>query len=212
MVRHFGIATGVLLLLSVTSAPAEAIQGQSTRFSSCAKVLEVFSTGVSKDKRAQAKAVALGFERPRISPAVYRTNSGRLDRDGNGTLCEQVAIPEPEPGTDSTPPAPSAPLVWSATDSATWSQVEADFIRYQTERIKTLARADVLWICNKPADPAYDGFTRGFYQDRADEGVRRFGIDASHARQMMAPTGMVCATSSSPYTPEMCELAPPPCK
>lgn len=187
--KRLGFFLVAVLVLGGLSAPAQATQAVAKKFTSCDRLLVEYPNGVARNKQAANRAVRNGFARPRVSASLYKTNSKRLDRNRNGVLCQQRAsdrreAANPEAGAPNV--APSPPPVWSVEDSSTWSQSEVDFLRFQTERLKRIARADILWICERLADAAYDDFSRGVYEDRADEGVRLFRIDRSHARQMIA--------------------------
>lgn len=69
------------------SAPAEA----ATKFSSCAKLTQVFPNGVAKSKKAANRQVRAGNSRPaygKRAKKVYWANHKSLDRDKDGTACE----------------------------------------------------------------------------------------------------------------------------
>jgi len=71
--------------------PAEAAQPTAKKYSSCAKLLDKYPNGVARNKKARNKAVRQGFERPQVRKRVYKDNRKRLDKDGNGVVCEQQA-------------------------------------------------------------------------------------------------------------------------
>ncbi|GAB2863567.1 excalibur calcium-binding domain-containing protein [Nocardioides pacificus] len=75
------------LAVAATAAPAQA----APRFSSCDQLTRVFPNGVAKSKAAAQKQVRNGNSRPAFgkrAKAVYRTNKSNLDRDKDGTACE----------------------------------------------------------------------------------------------------------------------------
>ncbi len=74
-------------LLSL-AVPAEAA---APYFSSCGKLTQKWPNGVAKGPVAAAKAVRDGYSRPAITTLakqVYWGNYSRLDRDRDGTACE----------------------------------------------------------------------------------------------------------------------------
>ena len=71
------------------TSPAEAAPAKS--YSSCDKLTRDFSNGVSKSAAAAAKQVRDGYGRPasgKRAQAVYQENKANLDRDKDGTACE----------------------------------------------------------------------------------------------------------------------------
>ena len=73
----------------VVASPAEAA---GRYFSSCDSLNRVYPSGVARSKKAAKRQYRRGFERPaagKRARAVYRENSSRLDRDRDGTACEQ---------------------------------------------------------------------------------------------------------------------------
>jgi hypothetical protein len=85
-----GITAAVTVLalatLAVTAPPSEAA---TTKFTSCAKMLRVYPKGIAKDKKAADRAVKNGQYRPKVAPQVYRDSYKSLDRDKDGSMCEQ---------------------------------------------------------------------------------------------------------------------------
>lgn len=67
------------------AAPASAAP---TKFTSCASMYKHYKYGISKNKKAQKKAVKAGMYKPAVKPAVYRDSYKTLDRDKDGTMCE----------------------------------------------------------------------------------------------------------------------------
>jgi hypothetical protein len=73
--------------LSTIAAPAQA----ATKYSSCSNLTRDFPNGVAKSKAAAAKQVRQGNSRPasgKRAQRVYHANSSNLDRDKDGTACE----------------------------------------------------------------------------------------------------------------------------
>lgn len=62
--------------------------GSETSFGKCDQLHAVYKYGISKDKKAQARAVRDGMYKPPVKPKVYADSSGNLDRDNDGTMCE----------------------------------------------------------------------------------------------------------------------------
>ena len=169
------ILVAALLIISGISAPAQATQGAAKKYASCALLLEKHPKGVAKNKKARNRAVNIGFAKPRVSKRLYRNNGARLDENNDGVMCEQE---RPEEVLE-------IPKAFDPNDSTTWTDVEVDFIRYQTERFKTVSTSNQLFLCRDWADPAKTGSTALFYQGRADEGVRLFQLDPNRARQLI---------------------------
>jgi hypothetical protein len=74
------------LLLMTPSAEAAA-----PSFRSCDALTKKWPNGVAKSRAASSKAVRDGYSRPAYGPrarAVYWENHTRLDRDHDGTACE----------------------------------------------------------------------------------------------------------------------------
>ena len=87
-VRGALASLGLLVPLLAMTAPAEAA---APYFSSCDNLTRAWPNGVAKGPVAAAAAVRDGYSRPatsRRAVAVYWENESRLDRDGDGTACE----------------------------------------------------------------------------------------------------------------------------
>lgn len=87
-VRGAVAALALAAPLLLVTAPADAA---APYFSSCDKLTRVWPNGVAKGPAAAAKAVRDGYSRPANGPkarAVYWENNSRLDRDRDGTACE----------------------------------------------------------------------------------------------------------------------------
>ena len=54
-------------------------------------MLKVYPHGISKDKKAADRAVRNGQNRPAVAPKVYADSYKSLDRDKDGSMCEQDA-------------------------------------------------------------------------------------------------------------------------
>lgn len=94
MMKLAALATTPLLLLPLLTAPAHAAAPAAARYGSCDALLAHYPSGVARDASAASAAVRAGFERPAASKkarAVYRANHRSLDRDKDGTACEQTA-------------------------------------------------------------------------------------------------------------------------
>jgi len=113
------IAMISLLLAGGVVAPAQASQGVAKRYSLCADLLEKYPNGVAKNNKARNKVVEGGFAKPKVSKSLYKKNSGRLDRDKDGVMCEQDKSVAADPVA---PPqvanlaidAPNPEVSWSA--------------------------------------------------------------------------------------------------
>lgn len=79
-------ASSLALGLAVTAPPASAA---TTKFTSCDQVLKVYPHGISKTKAAADRAVRNGQHRPAVRPGVYEDSYKTLDRDKDGSMCEQ---------------------------------------------------------------------------------------------------------------------------
>jgi hypothetical protein len=87
-VRGAVAALALTAPLLIMTTPAEAA---APYFSSCDKLTRVWPNGVAKGVVAANKAVRDGYSRPAYGPrarAVYWENHSRLDRDHDGTACE----------------------------------------------------------------------------------------------------------------------------
>ena len=91
---------------------------------------------------------------------------------------------DPSPSTPQVPTPPSTPSqpTWSVDNPQTWSQQEVDFVRYLRSAWETSGTANQLYVCRSGADPTQDGASAMFYDSMADQGVRLFSVDRSHAR------------------------------
>ncbi len=92
MMKHLVILVAAFLSISGISAPAQATQGVTKTYSSCADLLEKYPNGVAKNKKARNKAVKGGLAKPGVSKGLYKKNASRLDRDKDGVMCEQVGL------------------------------------------------------------------------------------------------------------------------
>jgi hypothetical protein len=101
--KRLVIAVVSLFILTGISAPAQASQGVAKKYSSCADLLKKYPNGVAKNKKARNKAVKGGFAKPKVSKSLYKQNSGRLDRDKDGVMCEQEGTSQTESEPTPTP-------------------------------------------------------------------------------------------------------------
>lgn len=88
-VRGAVAALALTVPLLVTTTPSA--EATAPRFKSCDALMKVWPHGVAKSKTAAARAVRDGYSRPAYGPrarAVYWENHSRLDRDDDGTACE----------------------------------------------------------------------------------------------------------------------------
>lgn len=80
---------GATMALAIALAtPASA---STTKFTSCEKMHKAYANGISKDAKAQARAVQDGMNKPAVKPKVYADSYKSLDRDKDGTMCEVPA-------------------------------------------------------------------------------------------------------------------------
>jgi hypothetical protein len=85
--------TGAVVLTGAGLGPANAVV-PTARYGSCDDLLRDWPSGVAKNTAAANRAVRSGFYRPATSAKarkVYRAYNGNLDRDRDGTACEQTA-------------------------------------------------------------------------------------------------------------------------
>ncbi len=61
------------------------------KFASCAALLADYPTGIAKSAAAAASSVATEHKRPKVNANLYKENNKRLDRNGDGVMCEQQA-------------------------------------------------------------------------------------------------------------------------
>jgi len=87
------VAVSGAVVFAVVGAPVGAV-APTARYGSCEDLLQDWPNGVAQSKNAAARAVREGFYRPASSAKarkVYRAHSSNLDRDDDGTACEQTA-------------------------------------------------------------------------------------------------------------------------
>ena len=87
-IRGAAAALALTIPLFSLAVPAEAA---APYFSSCDKLTQKWPNGVAKGPAAAAKAVRDGYSRPattKLATQVYWGNYTRLDRDRDGTACE----------------------------------------------------------------------------------------------------------------------------
>ena len=66
--------------------------GPPKKYSSCAKLNKVYPHGVARSSKAADVQVANGYEAPtynKLAQKVYAKNKANLDRDDDGTACQQ---------------------------------------------------------------------------------------------------------------------------
>jgi hypothetical protein len=81
------VAVCAIVLTGLLIEPAA--HAATTKFRSCDAMLRVYAHGIAKDKKAADRAVANGQYRPVVAPKVYRDSYKSLDRDKDGSMCEQ---------------------------------------------------------------------------------------------------------------------------
>lgn len=79
---------GVLLVVGTQIGVASSASAAPTKFTSCASMYKYYKYGISKNKKAQKRAVKTGMHKPAVKAAVYRDSYKTLDRDRDGTMCE----------------------------------------------------------------------------------------------------------------------------
>ena len=85
--------TGSVVLAGIGAGQSNATV-PAARYGSCDALLQDWPNGVAKNTAAANRAVREGFYRPATSAKarkVYRAYNGNLDRDRDGTACEQTA-------------------------------------------------------------------------------------------------------------------------
>ena len=88
-----GAVTGTVVLAGVGVGPSTAVV-PTAKYRYCENLLKDWPNGVAKNKAAANRAVREGFYRPASSAKarkVYRDHWRNLDRDRDGTACEQTA-------------------------------------------------------------------------------------------------------------------------
>lgn len=91
MTRRAGVIAFAALCgaLSLTVVAAPLSSAATTKFTSCEKMLKVYPYGIAKDGKAADRAYRNGQYRPKVAPQVYRDSYKSLDRDHDGSMCEQ---------------------------------------------------------------------------------------------------------------------------
>lgn len=92
----------VLVALCIATLGLTQTATGAERYSSCSQLQKDFPRGVAKSKAAANAAVKAGFQRPSIRAGLYAENSGRLDVDDDGVMCEKKAGSKPTPPSTST--------------------------------------------------------------------------------------------------------------
>lgn len=90
MKRSLALALTAIASTAALSVPAAA-EAAAPYFRSCDALTAKWPNGVAKGPVAAAKAVRDGYSRPATTPLakqVYWGNYTRLDRDRDGTACE----------------------------------------------------------------------------------------------------------------------------
>jgi hypothetical protein len=91
MKRCFALALTAVATTAAMSVPVAADAAAAPYFRSCDALTAKWPNGVAKGPVAAAKAVRDGYSRPattRLAQQVYWGNYTRLDRDRDGTACE----------------------------------------------------------------------------------------------------------------------------
>jgi hypothetical protein len=90
MKRTLALALTAVATTAALSVPVAA-EAAAPKFGSCDALTKKWPNGVAKGPVAAAKAVRDGYSRPATTPLakqVYWTNYRSLDRDKDGTACE----------------------------------------------------------------------------------------------------------------------------
>lgn len=80
--------SATLIFAGAAVGAATSAYAAPTKFTSCASMYKYYKYGISKNKKAQKRAVKAGMYKPVVKPAVYRDSYKTLDRDKDGTMCE----------------------------------------------------------------------------------------------------------------------------
>ena len=87
MPKKFVALAGIITLIALSvSAPANATQIVSKKFSNCAALNKVYPGGVAKSSKWVNKGGEIK-NKPTVNAKVYAENSGK-DRDHDGIACE----------------------------------------------------------------------------------------------------------------------------
>lgn len=97
--KRIVIAVISLFIFTGIAAPVHGLNGAAKKYPSCADLLKKYPNGVAKNKKARYLAVQGGFAKPKISKSLYKKNSGRLDPDKDGVVCEVSSSNPVEPFT-----------------------------------------------------------------------------------------------------------------
>ena len=82
------------LLFAPIGVPASSAQPAPTAtFSSCAKLILKYPSGISSSTVTARTATSKGYAKPRVNASVYKTNKSRLDPKGYGYMCASKKIP-----------------------------------------------------------------------------------------------------------------------
>jgi len=83
-------ARSLFLVLVVGAFVLPGSSSGAKSYDNCDALLRDYPKGVARDVKAAKKAVSSGHPRPRVNKSVYEINKGDLDRDKDGTACEQT--------------------------------------------------------------------------------------------------------------------------
>jgi hypothetical protein len=149
MRRIFALVIAGALLATMTVGTASAAPMK--RYPNCAALLKAYPAGVAKDRRSAVAAVKDGQRRPAVRPKVYRDNA-RLDRDKDGTACEQPAKKATAPESEAAPTVFYVPSGIPLMDAvygarAKNGEMTQDQSTFVTAWASTLARQNWRTIC-----------------------------------------------------------------
>jgi len=168
--------------------PAEAAQPTAKKYSSCAKLLDKYPNGVARNKKARNRAVKQGYERPQVRKKIYRDNRKRLDKDGDGVVCEKEksSLAEDDAAIS---PTPDLSVIYVPTglpiidviygDKATRGEITQDQSNFIIAYVRTIAQQNVPTLCGGWKSQTFqDGVLDSFVTPEVLASVNLIGQDA----------------------------------